>query len=66
MKAVLGTKRAFIDPEHCRKCDPCPLTVSCPKKSMQQEEKEIPYVDNGCNGCGTCLKECPYKAVFLV
>ncbi|RJX23500.1 MAG: hypothetical protein C4554_10655 [Dethiobacter sp.] len=63
---MLIIKRAFIDLQNCRKCHPCPLIASCPTKSFPQKEEGTPYVDNGCNGCGACLKGCPYKAIFLV
>ena len=57
-------KRAMIQPEACRKCQPCEVEVQCPMQAVFREEGGRPWVDfYRCSGCLKCKAFCPHHAI---
>jgi len=59
-------KRALINPEKCRNCDVCAVSVNCPETAVIREEKaDKPWVDfYKCRGCMKCKGFCQNGAVL--
>jgi len=57
-------KRAVVDQEKCRRCQPCAALEECPPGALQEEDGLL-FVGLECRGCGTCVKTCPYKAIAM-
>jgi len=61
---MMASKQAFLKDEKCKKCNPCEGMKACPSGALQEEEGFL-FVGAGCQGCGSCLKACPYKAIEI-
>ncbi|MFW6117016.1 MAG: 4Fe-4S dicluster domain-containing protein [Thermoproteota archaeon] len=49
----------------CRICEDTPCISACPQDALTQSTKTgaILVDDEKCNGCGWCIKACPYGAI---
>lgn len=56
-----------ILPMVCRFCEDAPCVASCPDEALSRnKEKHIIMVnDEKCNGCGACVKACPYGGIKI-
>lgn len=51
----------------CQFCKDPPCIGSCPQKALTQDEKTgiIRIDENKCDGCGFCIKACPFGAIKM-
>ena len=58
-------RRALLNPERCRNCEPCEVIARCPMQAVFREQAgEQPWVDfYRCSGCLKCKGFCPHHAV---
>jgi carbon-monoxide dehydrogenase iron sulfur subunit len=51
----------------CRLCENAPCITACPLDCLTQSEKTsvIMVDEDKCDGCGWCIKACPYGAIVL-
>ena len=56
--------RVNVDPDKCRKCGKC-LVAGCPAIKKDKETGKAVIDDTMCNGCGLCMKNCPFDAISL-
>lgn len=51
----------------CRFCEDIPCVIACPRDCLTQSESTgvILVDDDKCDGCGWCMKACPYGAITL-
>lgn len=61
---LMMNKRAFVRQEKCNRCQTCDALKECPSGALQEEDGLL-FVGAGCQGCGSCIKACPYKAIEL-
>ena len=72
--AGLSVRRIFVDKDDtqlmhtvytCQHCEDRPCYNACPRKGKAMcldENNNIAYVNNeGCIGCGLCVKACPFE-----
>ncbi|MEW5785780.1 MAG: 4Fe-4S dicluster domain-containing protein [Bacillota bacterium] len=61
---MLHKKTAQLLYNRCLGCRPCAAMGQCPNGSLREEEGRL-YVHNTCNGCGTCTRACPARALEI-
>lgn len=51
----------------CRQCEDAPCIISCPQECLVQSENTgvIMVDETKCDGCGWCMKACPYGAITI-
>lgn len=50
----------------CMHCDNPPCMVACPVNAISKRPDGIVLIDQkACNGCGGCIKACPYGVIAL-
>jgi len=50
----------------CQQCFDMPCAAACPQKVIARNSYSgAVEVGDGCIGCGTCVRACPFKAVWL-
>lgn len=50
----------------CKNCVPAPCITACKKGAIYYSSKNVVSIDQSkCDGCGDCLKACPYNAIIL-
>lgn len=54
----------FDVPTLCRHCDDPKCLPPCPLEAISKKEDLIVIKQELCDGCGECLKACPYDGVF--
>jgi carbon-monoxide dehydrogenase iron sulfur subunit len=59
-----------LSPVICHQCsdqDVPPCAQACPSDAIIRDEKNALWIvdDSECAGCGVCVDECPYGAIFL-
>lgn len=53
-------------PLFCRNCEDAPCREACPEGAISRTSKGVLIVSNTrCNGCGACVKVCPYDAISV-
>jgi len=60
-------KRALIDPEKCKGCDPCAVEMKCPQQNViiREDITDKPWIDfMQCRGCMKCKQYCAIGAVL--
>jgi len=53
-------------PRVCLQCQKCPPSEVCPTGAFQwdKETRVVRIIEEQCDGCGLCVAECPFSAVF--
>lgn len=64
---VLRLDQILNMPVACRLCENPPCVAACPLDCLTQSEETgvIMVDDDKCDGCGWCIKACPYGAVIF-
>jgi len=60
-------KRALINPEKCKGCNPCAVETNCPQQNaiIREDKADKPWVDFMlCRGCMKCKMLCENNAVL--
>ena len=58
--------RVTYTPTICMHCDDAPCIPACRLKAIYKRDDGIVIIDpEKCNGCGDCVAECPYGAIYL-
>ena len=58
--------RVTYTPTLCMHCDEAPCIPACRFEAIYKRDDGIVIIDpEKCNGCGDCINECPYKAIYL-
>ena len=53
-------------PKPCMHCDEPPCREACPLEAITKRDDGIVLVDEEkCDGCGSCVSECPYDVLVL-
>jgi Fe-S-cluster-containing dehydrogenase component len=53
-------------PQPCMHCDNPPCIPACSLKAINKRADGIVLIDpEKCNGCGDCIKACPYHAIYF-
>jgi Fe-S-cluster-containing dehydrogenase component len=55
----------FDVPSLCRHCDVPKCLPACPLGAISQEGGLVAIKQEICDGCGECIKACPYDGIFL-
>ena len=62
LKSYVPKGKCKVDDEKCKKCGAC-LVPGCP--AMTKKDGHIIIDETMCNGCGLCMKKCPFDAISL-
>ena len=58
-------KMSFL-PVSCQHCESPACRTACPTGAIKQRNDGLTWIDSTlCDGCGLCVKACPYDAIFL-
>jgi len=58
--------RVTYTPTLCMHCAEAPCIPACSRQAIYRRDDGIVIIDpEKCNGCGDCINECPYKAIYL-
>jgi len=60
-------KRALIDPDKCKSCDPCSVETNCPQQNViiREDKADKPWIDfYKCRGCMKCKQFCENGAIL--
>ena len=58
--------RVTYTPTLCMHCADAPCIPACSQEAIYRRDDGIVIIDpEKCNGCGDCINECPYKAIYL-
>jgi len=58
--------RVTYTPTLCMHCAEAPCIPACRLGAIYKRDDGIVIIDpEKCNGCGDCINECPYKAIYL-
>ncbi len=47
-------------------CKGHPCIASCPVEAISDKDGIILIDENTCTGCGACVEECPYRAIYMI
>ncbi len=61
---VLYYPPGFDIPTLCRHCDDPACVPACPLGAISKRDDLVVIQEELCDGCGACLKACPYDGVF--
>jgi len=56
-----------FQPTLCRMCPNAPCIEVCPTGALSQNgpDKMVHFDEASCNGCGLCVEECPFEAIWI-
>ena len=63
LKSYVPKGKCVVDDEKCKRSGTC-LVPGCP--AMTKRDGHIIIDETMCNGCGLCMKKCPFDAISLV
>jgi len=52
-------------PIACRQCADPPCAKPCPTNALVKENDLVVLYEENCIGCGLCVEECPFGAIFI-
>lgn len=55
----------FDIPTLCRHCNDPKCLPACPNSAISKKKERIVMNEELCDGCGECVKACPYDGIFL-
>ncbi|MGL4791315.1 MAG: 4Fe-4S binding protein [Anaerotignaceae bacterium] len=63
---LVGQNKPTVKTELCKSCGKCLVENGCLVGAAKKDNNGIIAVDeNRCDGCGKCIKNCPFKAMEL-
>lgn len=60
---IEGCKSFSFDPELCKGCKKCSVSLSCPSKAVEVIDGTAVIDEVKCKNCGVCVGKCPFGAV---
>ena len=60
---IVGQRVPSVNPEKCRGCGKCQVSLECPMKAARVQDGLLNIDRSLCNNCGRCLAKCPFQSM---